>query len=144
MKNHLSLLVIPILLSCNSNSKSITKIYDYDDIDRTIVWSEIFSKEQESYSIYFYNKKCGHCLEIKELIIDYYFKEIEMLYFLETNEESIYGPKSDLVGISNIKDFYIFGTPFLINIYKSSIENYYAGSKQIVDYINYKIDSNYN
>ena len=33
-----------------------TQTYDYDDIDRTIVWSEIFSKEQESYSIYFYNK----------------------------------------------------------------------------------------
>ena len=144
MKKHLSLLVVSLLLSCNSNSQNVTKTYDYDDIDKTIVWNDIFSKEQESYSIYFYNKKCGHCLGIKELIIDYYFKELEILYFLETNEETIYGPKSDLVGISNLNDFYIFGTPFLINIYKSSIENYYAGSKQIVDYINYKIELNYN
>lgn len=134
MKTYLFFIPL-LLLSCSSANKTEDKIYDYDDVDTHISWGEIFVQEEENYSVYFYSKTCAHCLEIKQDFLQYYFTNKEKIYLVESNEDTKIGPVTDLTGIDSIDDFYIFGTPFLINLENHTISNYYGGTKQILEYI---------
>lgn len=124
-----------LLLSCSSANKTEDKIYDYDDVDTHISWSDIFIQEEENYSVYFYSKTCSHCLEIKQDFLQYYFTNKEKIYLVESNEDTKIGPVSDITGVNSNDSFYIFGTPFLINLKNHAISKYYGGTKQILEYI---------
>ena len=140
----LLVLFLAIFTSCSATKNNNKIERDYDDIEKTITWSEIFKLDLDEYYVYFYSKTCGHCKELKPMILDYYFSTDEELYFSEANEETVYGKKSDLYGIENIDDFYIFGTPFLIKIKEKVLVEYYSGVSEIREYINYKTKKNYN
>ena len=131
------LLFATILLSgCVPSTKSDPVTYDYSDVEsHQINWSDIFSQPEDSYSVYFYSVTCGHCAEIKQNILSYYFLNKEVIYFSKTSEETVFGSKTDLIGVSNLEDFHIFGTPFLINISNHAVSNYYAGVSEITKYI---------
>lgn len=133
------LLTLTLLLSgCTSSVQQVEKEYDYSDVTAFVLWNDIFKQEEKEYSVYFFSQTCGHCKELKQEIICYYFENVEILYFLETNEDTVFGPPSDLTGINSIEDFNIYGTPFLINIENGTVINYYAGSSKIREYIDLK------
>ena len=134
MKTYYFLLVL-LLSSCTSYKATKIKEYDYSDIETMIQWNEIFIQNEESYSVFFYSQTCGHCKELKQDILSYYFGNYERLYFVETDDNTVFGPQNDLVGVDSIEEFYIFGTPFLINVDNWKVSNYYAGNAKIRDYI---------
>ncbi len=135
------LLFAVMLAGCNQGLEIKQKEYDYSDVAAFIEWSKVFNQDENDYSVYFFSVTCGHCKEIKEEILTYYFGEYEKMYFVETSYDAVFGPPKDLTGISTIEDFYIFGTPFLINISKRTISNYYAGKAKIREYIMAKTSS---
>ena len=49
--------------------------------------------------------------------------------------------KADITGIDNVKDFYIFGTPFMIWIKFAKVYKYYAGVNAIMELLNSKTNS---
>ena len=106
-----------------------------------ISWNDVFKQEENEYSVYFFSQTCGHCKELKKEILSYYFGNYEQLYFVETSEDTVFGSPSDLVGVNSIECFYIFGTPFLINIESGAVSNYYAGNTKIREYIASKTSS---
>ena len=59
------------------------------------------------------------------------------MFFLstDTNEVSFNSMKSALIGVDNITDFYIVGTPSLIRFIDHKVDEYYLGEKEILEYI---------
>ena len=137
--NKTILITLPFLLICCStpykseNGEPIK--YDYDDIPSKIEWNDIFSQEEKEYKVYFFSRTCAHCSNIKDIFLKYYFSYVENVYISETDENTVFGPLSDLTGIDKIEDFYIFGTPFLVNIKNWTVTYYYSGEKAIREYI---------
>ena len=141
MKRFLFLLLsIASLVGCSTPKTSEKATYDYDDIQTHIEWNEVFSQSDSDYLVYFYSLTCGHCKEMKEDILSYYFKNKPVMYFVETSnsKDARFGPGGELKGISDVDNFFIFGTPFLIRVITKKVSEYYSGVKQIRDYINMK------
>ncbi len=136
MKRLLLLLTICVT-GCNYNYESNYVEYDYSDVDKKIAWDDIFIQVEDYYLIYFYRTTCAHCNELKQEIIKFYFDYSGALYFVEANECAVYGKPSDLTHVASIENFYIFGTPFLIEVEKLEIKNYYAGAAKIREFITY-------
>ena len=127
-------------MGCSTPKTSEKVTYDYDDIQTHIEWNEVFSQSDSDYLVYFYSLTCGHCKEIKEDILSYYFKNKPVMYFVETSnsKDARFGPGGELIGIGDVDNFFIFGTPFLIRVITKKVSEYYSGVKQITDYINMK------
>ncbi len=133
MKKLILTTLITVLASCSSSE---TIKHNYHEIkDHLISWSDIFVQEEDTYLVYFYSERCGHCNELKQDILSYYFKEITPMYFICTDIEIVIGPPKDLLEISDINEFYIFGTPFLTLINDGTVADYYVGKAQILDFI---------
>ena len=137
MKKLISL-VIPLLVfaSCKSNNNKKVE-HNYHEIKEDLIdWVDVFNQPEHDYLVYFYSERCGHCSSIKSDMISYYLKNIKRMYFVCTDYDAIYGPQKDLRGINNIDDFYIFGTPFLVELFEYTVIEYYAGTNAILNYIN--------
>ena len=132
------LLSITFLTSCSppkSKPDELPVELDYDLVEPAkIQWSDIFSQTQETYKVYFYSLQCGYCQELKETIISYYLEGKETLYFVCTDEYAVFGV-GDIIGINKIDDFYILGTPSLVEITNSTVSNNYAGLSSIKSYL---------
>lgn len=133
-----SLLLLVLLLSgcSNTHANIITKEYDYLDVSTHIDWIDVFSQVEDLYLVYFYSLTCGHCKEIKQDILSYYFSSNETIYFVQADENTVYGSSGELIGISDISNLFIYGTPFLIKLENHSLIEYYGGEKEIREYIN--------
>ncbi len=137
-----------LLISCSSNisvnisEPIINKEYSYDDVSTMIEFEDIFNQIEEDYLIYFFSTTCGHCEALKQEIISFYSLNIITIYFVDCTNKDVYGNKKDLTGVFSLEEFYIFGTPFLINIISGVINNYYYGVSQIKEYISSKISIN--
>ena len=137
MKKLISL-VIPLMILSSCQASETKKVeHNYHEIrDDLIDWVEVFNQPEHDYLVYFYSERCGHCASIKSEVISYYLKNIKRMYFVCTDYDAIYGPQADLRGINNIDDFYIFGTPFLVELFEHTVIEYYAGTNAILNYIN--------
>lgn len=138
MKKIVSLLV-PLLTVCGCSTSSSTSetIHNYHETKNSLIpWSDVFLQEENDYLVYFYSERCGHCNEIKQDVISFYLKDLINMYFVCTDIEAVFGQSKDLIGVNNINDFYIFGTPFLSRISSYCVSEYYVGSTQIRNYIN--------
>ena len=143
MKLTNSIMLLTFMLSgCVSSPKPpeiVPEVHEYSDIEQSrISWNDIFAQEQETYKVYFYSESCGYCRELKEDIISYYKKGIEVIYFVCTDEYAVFNT-GDLIGINNINDFFILGTPMLVEITNSTVTNSYAGLSMIRNYIEEKM-----
>ena len=137
------LFLLALLVGCSSNTnKSEEKEeLDYSIVSTPIEWKDIFIQEEESYYVYFYSSTCSHCKMIKQDILSYFLLDKDVIYFICTDEQGVFGKKTDITGIDNIKDFYIFGTPFMIWIKFAKVYKYYAGVNAIIELINTKTNS---
>ena len=135
MSKPLSLLAFGLIVSSCSSSIEVS-FHNYHEIkERIINWYQVFNQKEDYYLIYYYSERCGYCNDIKQEVLDYYFKSITTMYFVCTDYEIGTGPAKDLIGINNIDDFYIFGTPFMTEIKEGAIYNYYAGKEEILGFI---------
>ena len=145
----LSLAVLAISGGCNPEITekpiSIETIeYDYSLIEsKKIAWNDVLSKSESRYMVYFYSEYCAYCKQIKQDILSYYSKNIDNMYFVDTvNQKAIYKSNDGLlIGTKSMEDFYIFGTPFLVEITNFTVTNWYAGVDSIKLYISTRTDN---
>ena len=129
-------LLIPLLVLCGCTTTKKEELHNYHEIkDRQIEWNSIFKQEEEDYLVYFYSERCGYCNEIKQDVLKFYLADYLPMYFVCTDYDAVVGPRSDLTGVDNIDDFYIFGTPFLARLLEHKIANYYVGVSEIRQFI---------
>ena len=120
------------------DSQQIVYELDYQiTSDKQIGWNELFDINQPRYMVYFYSEYCGYCKLVKQEVLSYFMKDIDEMYFVNvTNEKAIYKSNDGLlIGTKSINDFYIFGTPFLVEITNRTVTNWYAGVESIRLYI---------
>ena len=132
------LLLFTLLISgcSNTHANIISKEYDYSDVTTHIDWIDVFSQTGDLYFVYFYSLTCGHCKEIKQEVLSYYFSSNETIYFVQADENTVYGSSGELIGVSDVSNLFIYGTPFLIKLENCVIVEYYGGEKEIREYIN--------
>ena len=152
MKHVITPLVALILIGCsepieNTKTVVINEEYDYSITKkRQITWTEVLSKSQSRYVVYFYNEYCGYCSQVKQDILSYYLNSLDEMYFVDTvKEKAVYKPNDGmLIGTKSILDFYIIGTPFLVEITDYTVTNWYAGVDSIRLYINTRTNNKNN
>ena len=136
MKKLVSLIIpIFVLTGCRGREqKEIT--HNYHEIKSKLIdWFDVFEQEEHNYIIYFYSENCGHCNSIKNEVISYYLETTENMYFVCTDLDVVFG-SGNVIGINNIDDFFILGTPFLVKILEYVVSEYYAGTNAILEFIN--------
>ena len=134
----ISSLIIPfiILTSCNDENNSDDSHNYHETKESLIVWNDTFNQKEDEYIVYFYSETCGHCNAIKQDVISFYLKEYIAMYFVCTDLGVVYGNNKSIIGIDNIDDFFIYGTPSLCEIFSHKVESYYVGEKEILNYLN--------
>ncbi len=133
------ILLLPVLVlfitGCASKEKEETKPFDYCDVtDLTISWNQILSVKSNDYYTYIYSSTCGHCNEIKQIVISYALGNYGSLYFVEFNKDisRINDPLST-IDKSSIEDLGIVGTPSMFRIKDHIVIENIVGSKQIIE-----------
>ena len=132
-----------MIVSCVSNETNTpvekTELrLDYSVAEKDhIKWNDVFLQKEERYLVYFYSKTCGYCRLLKEDILTYYLKNNETLYFVDAIEENatFKSPASGMIGVCSIDNFYIAGTPMLVEFTKWTVTNLYSGVDNIKMYI---------
>lgn len=145
----LSLAVILLTSGCkpdvNMESKTEEPIeLDYSILEkRQIEWGNILSKRSSRYLVYFYSEYCAYCKQIKQDILSYYLTNTDDMYFVNTvSQKAVYKSNDGLlIGTKDIEKFYIFGTPFLVEVTNYTVTNWYAGVDSIKLYISTRIDN---
>ena len=146
--NLLSLSLLVLVSGCQPINEEDPKEkesvqYEYSiTADHQIKWNNILSKSESRYMVYFYSEFCAYCKQVKQDILMYYSKNIDEMFFVDTVKEKAVYKNNDglLIGTKNINDFYIFGTPFLVEITNYVVTNWYAGVDSIRLYIASRLD----
>ena len=152
MKNKITPLVLLMIIGCsepveNVETDVINAEYEYSITEnKQIVWNEVLSKSKSRYIVYFYSEYCGYCKQVKQEILSYYLKYVDEMYFVDTVKEKATYKSNDgmLIGTKNITDFYIFGTPFLVEVTDYTVTNWYAGVDSIRLYIDTRTNNKNN
>ena len=137
------LLSVLIITGCMNNTKPVEneeqEVYlDYSITEKDqIKWADVFLQSEERYMVYFYSETCGYCRILKEDILNYYLLNKEKIYFMDAIKENatFKSPASGMIGISCIDNFYIAGTPILVEFTKWTVTNLYAGIDDVKMYI---------
>ena len=123
MLRFFSLLFVAIPLSCSSaGSSSVQSTSNiYDIIDRqSISLADCLSQPENHYVVYFYSDTCASCQRIKESVVTFANSSVVKTYFLDTQkpENNIQKCSIDelIVGVNNVSDLYIAGTPTLLEV----------------------------
>ena len=139
MKKLLSFSLLLTLLGCSNNTSTDTIDYtptishDYKEVeDKFISWDNLFKIEQAWYYVYIFSYSCGHCLNIKNEIIEYSLNH-DNFYFVEFNKDiPILTNIEETINQIDIQYVGILGTPSLLEIYNKVLIGNVAGEKEIL------------
>ena len=118
----------------------INPTLDYDSFDTLTNYQQINTMPEDQYFVYFYGTNCGHCVEIKEQVLQFANENDAgmKVYFLES-----YGAQ----GYNNIVDpdtgSPMNGTPTLITVVNGNILDLSIGKYEITDTIDDVNDGTY-
>lgn len=142
MKKLLPLSILLITSCSNEAPQPVLEenrvVLDYSITEQDqIHWVDVFSQEEERYMIYFYSETCGYCRILKEDILNYYLLNKEKIYFIDAIKENatFKSPANEMIGIKCIDEFYIAGTPMLVEFTNWTVTNLYSGVDNIKMYI---------
>ena len=139
MKKPFLFLLSILLIGCsnNANESSYEEIesiqYDYQDVeDSHIIWDELLNFDDQ-YLVYIYSVTCGHCNQIKQDILSFYFLNKVTMYFVSYDKSIpvISSPETN-IGKGNIEEIGIAGTPTLFEIKDKIIINCFTGTNEII------------
>lgn len=132
----LFLLSTLLILGCTS-SNPVASIQEYDyPQDKSIKWNQSFSINEPSYYLYFYSLNCKHCKSVKNELVTYYYSHNDSFYFINCDEYSVCKQDPEkIIGINNVYDLYIIGTPTLLKLDKQIVTEYYGGETMIRNFV---------
>ena len=109
-------------------------------IDEKIMWSDCLSQNEDHYLVFFYSETCSHCHEIMGDVLSFKEENILKLYFLNIKEQDIKIPISNnidlTIGIDNVDDLFISGTPSIIEIENWIVKANIAGTDNCLTFLN--------
>ena len=149
MKLHtLPLLWVVAFTSCTgSKSESSNKnaIQEYGIISQQeINLADCLSQNEEDYLVFFHSETCGHCKEIIEDVIAFAESNIIKTYFLNVSksENKVERCLRDEIeiGIDNVDDLKIVGTPTIVEVENGVTTANVAGKESCLAFLNEQKD----
>lgn len=122
-----SLAAIAMVSSCSpANEKSSAKsaYSEYDIVnEKQIQWADVLSQQEKEYIVFFYSETCSHCHEMMDEIISFASDNIEPTYFMDVGKNTIViKPANEIeIGVEDIKDFAIQGTPTIVEVVEGRV-----------------------
>ncbi len=142
LKRCLYYLILPIMLfSCTpQESSDNSSVNEEIPVDLQIKWTDCLSQEENDYLVFFHSDTCSHCKEIMGDVIAFSSQNIKKVYFSNIVSDGVKMPvekeKETLTGISNIEEFYIRGTPTLIEVVEGVVTKHVAGKDDCLTFLN--------
>lgn len=107
-------------------TRTVIVEWDYSNFEEHLLtsYNEAETIEDERYVVYYYGKSCGHCINVKQDVLDF-FSTFELLpfYILEVQDT----PDS-----SSLDEF--IGTPTMFIMADGEVVDMYVGSVDIYDF----------
>lgn len=122
-----------MVVGCHNKNSVIYPPLEYESVEEyRISWTNIFEVQSDSYYSYIYSETCGHCKEIKELVIKTAIDHQNLIYFTLYSEEiPIVENNESMIGKSSVNELGIIGTPSLFEIKEHKVTNIYTGATSI-------------
>lgn len=142
MKRLLLVSLLCSLTSCssttseNSFDSSLLSTHDYSEVeDKTINWTDLFNIDSVQYYAYIFSYTCGHCKNIKDIVIDFALRK-DNFYFIEyTKDIPIVVDVEVTLNQNDLNNIGILGTPSLLEVYNKMLIMNIAGEKEISKFI---------
>lgn len=139
-----SLLFAISAVSCTpqTTSSSVISSSNYDEIieRQSVSLAECLSKEEEHYLVYFYSSTCTPCSEIKGDVVSFAMDNIVKTYFLNTkepgNEIQKCSAEEVVVGVNDVSNLFIVGTPTLVEVKNGTTTSNVAGKSKCLNLLN--------
>lgn len=137
------LALLTMLSACSSTTSNSSKsaYSEYQIVnEKQIKWENILSQSEEEYVVFFYSETCSHCHEMMNEIISFATDNIEPTYFLDVakNEIVIQKVEEIKIGIDDINEFGILGTPTLVEIKEGKVAANIGGLDPCLSFMNEK------
>lgn len=137
-------LMLAMFTSCSpaqSEQNSKNGVFQFNVKDEEhIFWSELFNQKENHYLVFFYSDYCLHCHQIIEDVLIFSHQNILKIYFVDTKSQNTEVPLKinvdDTLGITDITDFAIVGTPTLVEIEKRILMQNVAGTEKCLSLLN--------
>ena len=136
------LLITPLLAGCTQSQSKVDisdgkEQLDYSDFaDIKIDWKNLFLPAKSQYFVYIYSKSCGHCNNIKPVVLDYIYNEKDWFYMIEFSSViPLISNTKNTIGKQDIKDLGILGTPTMLGITNKYLSLNIAGEKDILEFL---------
>ena len=139
-----SFISLVLLASCTPNEEDNSSLQSNSNNEiptlLSINWVDTFKQEEDDYLVFFHSDTCSHCQEIMGDVIAFANSNTKKTYF--ANIESPEGKmpivkgSEPLLGIDNISDFYIPGTPTLIEIKEGVVTANNPGKDKCLTFLN--------
>lgn len=108
-------------------------------LDQKIVWSDCLSQKEDHYLVFFYSDTCTHCHEIMGDVLSFYEAKILPTYFLDIKASDTIVPISNnidlTIGVDNINDLFIAGTPSIVEVENWSVKANIAGTDNCLTFL---------
>ena len=141
-----SLTTLAIVASC-SPAKDVTIIKNtYSEqeivIENQIPWLDILKQEESNYIVFVYSEKCAHCHDMIDEIVDFANNDILKTYFVDTLQNDIPITINNEIGMSEIEEVSIVGTPTIIEVEKGIVMSNIPGIDDCLSFLNEKRKNN--
>ena len=109
------------LFSCAPQTEDSSSVINYKIIEeQSISWADCLSQKENHYLVFFHSETCATCQEMKGDVTSFACENILKTYFVDIDKPGNKINKCTLeevtVGVSNVDDFKIAGTPTLIEV----------------------------
>ena len=140
----LPLLLTALFVSCSpaeNEQMSKNAFSEYNvPTNQKIIWSDCLSQKEDHYLVFFYSETCAHCHEIMGDVLSFYEANILQMYFLDTKADDTkipIGNNIDLtIGVDNVNDLFIAGTPTIIEVENWIVKANFPGSDDCLTFLN--------
>ena len=124
MKIGLKICFLPLLIcmaSCHPKTNGKSASYDEGIIERqSVSWAECLSQQEDHYLVFFHSETCSTCKEIRGDVLSFAYENIVKTYFLDIDKPGNEIQRCSIdeveVGIDNIANFKIAGTPTIVEV----------------------------
>ena len=146
----LSLILATVFASCSpSKSEPSNKnaVQEYEIIAKQEIYlGDCLSQEEEDYLVFFHSDTCGHCKEIIDDVTLFASSSIIKTYFLNVSKSENKVPRCSVqdieIGIDQIDNLRIVGTPTIIEVENGITTANVAGKDLCLMFLNEKKDKN--
>ena len=139
-----SLVLLVLLASCSpstseQSSPSASSGFDIP-AEQEIIWTDCLSQEEDNYLVFFYSETCNHCHEIMGDVLAFSAENIIKVYFSDVMKGD---PKITIsrdidatLGVTDVNNFFIAGTPTLIEVYEGTVTANVPGKDDCLSFLN--------